>query len=165
MDKWYTVYTNSHKENILKNKIERLGFQVYLPSFEKEVSHARKIKTVSSPLFPRYLFVKFNKKKDNWHKILYLSGVNQLLQTNRGCLSIDEDVIKKLKSFENSRGYIEINKVIILRQGSKINFLNKPLKGIQGIYKEKINNKYKFLVSLFGKEFNVLLPGSLFEPI
>ena len=165
MKKWYPIFTEFRKEYYLKNRIEKLGFKVYLPSFEKTITHARKVQVVPTPLFPRYLFVSFDKETDFWNNLLSLPGVHHFVQSNNECLGINDDVIKKLRTYENSKGYIELSNFLSLNKGTRIKFSNSNLKGLQGIFKEKINNKYKFLVSLFNREFDIVLPGPFFEPV
>ena len=67
MKEWFVVQTQVNSEQIAAANIKQKGFEVYYPNFFKTISHARKTKKVIKPLFPRYIFVSFNKNKDNWN--------------------------------------------------------------------------------------------------
>jgi transcriptional antiterminator RfaH len=60
------------------------GFNTYLPQFEKTVRHARKLKSVRAPLFPRYLFVILDLQRDRWLSVHSTFGVSRLFTTRDG---------------------------------------------------------------------------------
>lgn len=69
MTDWFIVYTSSNGERLAQEDLEDYGFQVFLPIEVVTLRPARHRKnrekrTVSRPLFPRYLFLGF---KPGWH--------------------------------------------------------------------------------------------------
>src|SRR5947209_3993566 len=54
---WYVAQTHPRAEAKAAEHLDRQGFHVYLPNFRKRRRHARRVETVTAPLFPRYLFV------------------------------------------------------------------------------------------------------------
>lgn len=69
MTDWFIAYTTSSGERLAAEDLEGFGFQVFLPVEVVTLRPARHKKdrtkrTVSRPLFPRYLFVGF---KPGWH--------------------------------------------------------------------------------------------------
>ncbi len=58
---WYAVHTHSRSEQKALAHLARQGFSAYLPQFLKQRSHARCRDWVPAPLFPRYLFVAFDR--------------------------------------------------------------------------------------------------------
>ena len=57
---WYIIHTLVNNETKALYNLSRQNFLVYMPKYKKVINHARKIKTVFKPLFPRYLFVHFD---------------------------------------------------------------------------------------------------------
>ena len=55
--RWYVAQTHRHAEAKATAHLGRQGFLVYLPRYRKQRRHARRIDTVTVPLFPSYLFV------------------------------------------------------------------------------------------------------------
>jgi transcriptional antiterminator RfaH len=55
-----------------------------LPKREKTVRHARKLRTVVAPFFPRYMFVVLDLERDQWRPINGTRGVaNLVMQGDR----------------------------------------------------------------------------------
>ncbi len=54
------------------------GFSTHVPLVLKTVRHARKLRTVRAPMFPRYLFVILDLGRDRWLSIRSTVGVSSL---------------------------------------------------------------------------------------
>jgi transcription antitermination factor NusG len=81
---WYVVNTDQRAEKEVQFGLWDAGFDTYLP-IERvtKVSRGRKI-DASNPLLPRYLFVAFDRNRDDeWGKILDLDGVTDLLRNDK----------------------------------------------------------------------------------
>ena len=52
--------------------------------FEKTIRHARQLRTVQAPLFPRYLFVILDLERDRWLSVRSTVGVSRLFTTQDG---------------------------------------------------------------------------------
>ena len=100
MKEWFVVQTHYNLEDLALNNIKKSGFEVYCPKYLKTITHARQTKKVLKPLFPRYIFVSFNKKNNDWIKINYLRGVSSLIMNNKYTSSLPIFFIKDLKNYE-----------------------------------------------------------------
>ena len=154
MKEWFVVQTQVNSEQIAVADIKQKGFEVYYPNFLKTISHARKTKKVIKPLFPRYVFVSFNKKKDNWTKINYLRGVSSLVMLNQYLTSLPNFFVDNLKKYELENGTISFHKYITSKKKDhNFKFLLSKQRFINGFYSgiEK-TNQVKLLINLFGRE-------------
>lgn len=86
-EQWFVVITKQAKEFAAACSIEAEGFRTFLPIRIAEISHAGKRERVSRPLFPRYIFVQFDKEIPGFGKINYCQGV-----ANRGLMCDANDV-------------------------------------------------------------------------
>ena len=68
-NRWYVVHTQPNRENRAAMNLRRQGFSAYLPIFQRTRRHARRTETVSRPLFPRYMFVEFDRNREPWRSI------------------------------------------------------------------------------------------------
>lgn len=59
--------------------LERQGFAAFCPRFRKTRRHARRIDHVLSPVFPGYIFVRFDRDQDQWRSINGTVGVSRLV--------------------------------------------------------------------------------------
>lgn len=77
--RWYVAQTLVGKEVYASANLERQKFESFLPRFRKVVSHARKRHEVLAPLFPGYLFIKFDPRAAPWRSINSTYGVRRLI--------------------------------------------------------------------------------------
>lgn len=77
--RWYVAQTLVGKEAYATANLERQQFESFFPRFRKFVSHARKRHEVLAPLFPGYVFIKFDPRTAPWRSINSTYGVRRLI--------------------------------------------------------------------------------------
>lgn len=89
---WHVVYTNIKCEFRANMGLKAKGFETFLPYIRKRIRHARYTNVVDRPLFPRYLFVRFDIERDEWfHPIKTTDGVEDLIRNNNIPVRIRDD--------------------------------------------------------------------------
>jgi transcriptional antiterminator RfaH len=83
-ERWFVAHTLPKSERRAELHLGAQGFRSYLPRIEKTVRHARQLKTVRSPLFPRYLFVILDLERDRWLSVRSTFGVSHLIVCGDG---------------------------------------------------------------------------------
>jgi transcriptional antiterminator RfaH len=88
-EQWFVVRTKPSKETTASVAIASEGFPAFMPVQIVERSHAGKRERVSRPLFPRYIFVQFDRENPGFGKLNYCRGV-----ANKGlmCDAMDRPV-------------------------------------------------------------------------
>ena len=81
--RWFLVHTLPKKERKAELHLAAQGFRPYLPQFQKTVRHARQLRTIQSPVFPRYLFVTLDLERDRWLSVRSTVGVCGLFHPKR----------------------------------------------------------------------------------
>lgn len=76
---WYVAETQSRGEAKAQRNLERQGFSSFCPRFRKLRRHARRVDHVLVPVFPGYLFIRFDSERDSWHSINGTLGVKRLV--------------------------------------------------------------------------------------
>lgn len=59
--------------------LSRQSFTAFCPRFRKTRRHARRVDTVLAPVFPGYVFVRFDRNRDSWRSINGTYGVLHLV--------------------------------------------------------------------------------------
>lgn len=77
--RWYVSETLPRSELRAQGHLERQGFSSFCPRFRKTRRHARRIEQILAPLFPGYVFVRFDPEHDPWHAINGTLGVRRLV--------------------------------------------------------------------------------------
>lgn len=66
--RWYVATTAPNRESLAQARLEHLGFPAFLPLIAREVRHARRVEVVQRPMFPRYVFLRFDAAADPWRR-------------------------------------------------------------------------------------------------
>lgn len=77
--RWFVVETLPRKEGFAASNLQRQGFEFEFPKIRKVVRQARARRSELAPLFPGYLFVRFDPAVARWRSINGTLGVRRLL--------------------------------------------------------------------------------------
>lgn len=76
---WFVAETLPRKERIAEVNLARQSFANLCPRMRAVRRHARRVENVLTPVFPGYIFVRFDPKRDPWRAINGTLGVRRLL--------------------------------------------------------------------------------------
>ena len=79
MNDWLIIKTKRSKEFWAKENLVRQNFQVYIPLTYRIKKIFNKIKTIKSPLFEGYIFVKIDLSNSRLLKINNTMGVSSII--------------------------------------------------------------------------------------
>lgn len=104
-DKWHVARTKTGKEWTASKSVVAKGYLVFYPQQTVKRKIARKWDLVSRPLFPRYLFVRFDQETSQFGELNWCRGVaNRGLMVNADGipLSVPDRVIERIRDRERS---------------------------------------------------------------
>lgn len=78
-ERWYVAETLPRREALAVEHLRRQAFHGFCPRLRKLRSHARKQEQVLVPLFPGYVFVRFDAGRQPWRSINGTLGVKHLV--------------------------------------------------------------------------------------
>ena len=94
---WFLIYTKLRQEERAKENLENQGFETFSPMIAYE--KIRQPKSFSlKPMFPRYLFTKFNVEKNNWTYLNSTRGVSHVVVFGDNFTEVPNSVMDYLKS-------------------------------------------------------------------
>ncbi len=125
---WYAVHTQPNREHLAVFHLERQGFDVWLPCYERMIRHARLAKSVRRPLFPGYLFINLDLETARWRSINGSIGVKNIVSFGRTPSVVDSEFITALKASESLDGFVDVSNVD-LKLGQEIEILSGPMAG------------------------------------
>ena len=141
---WYCVHTRPQKEGRTAARLhEGLGLETYFPRLKRRRTIRRVKRIVTGPLFPRYLFCRFDVQ--NRLPILKTPGVLHIVGYNRQPISVDEAEIAAIQTLVASGvpnqpcSFVEI--------GDRVRIAAGPLRGLEGILVES-RGQHKFVLSV-----------------
>jgi transcriptional antiterminator RfaH len=156
--RWYVVQSQPNAEQKAVAHLNRQGFRTYLPRYLKRWRHARHVKTVAVPLFPRYLFVAIDINVQRWRSIYSTIGVSRIV-CNGDCPSaIPDEIIVTLKAREDAGGFVRLNNHLNFRSGDRIRVLDGVFADCLGLYDEmKDSERVAVLLDLLGRKVRVMI--------
>ena len=148
---WWVVQTKPQAEfNAIKN-LESQGLSSYCPLFKSESVRGRKLKVITSPLFPRYVFVKADlAAHKKVHLIRSTRGVSQLLKVGEVPTNVTCQLIYELKQMESEK----LNETKPhFKPGDQVKIRDGLYKDIEAVYKMNDGvNRAVVLLSILNKE-------------
>jgi hypothetical protein len=142
--RWHCAWTHPHDEHRAHIAIACLGFEAYLPlHLERDIWRHTHI----GPLFLRYVFVRFDSRRDAWGTIANCRGVGGLIRHAPDRPTPLPDIaIAELMARTSSRGVVDDpgdGSPVVMPDG------HKPV--WQGLGALSAENRSRLLLRLFGR--------------
>ena len=145
MNFWYAVNTKTRCEAIARASLDRHGVEVFLPMLrERKVLHG-KCRLTTSPLFPRYLFAKFD-VSSQLRAVNYAQGVKSIVTFGSGPSMVDESIIHAIRS-QIIEGVIELSEDRF-SPGQVVRIQAGPLCGLEAVFKKKLDKTSRVVLLL-----------------
>jgi transcription elongation factor/antiterminator RfaH len=162
-ERWFLVHTLPKSEARAELRLSAQGFRCYMPLFEKTIRHARKLRTVRAPLFPRYLFVILDLARDSWSPVRGTIGVSRLFATQDGRpVPVPVGVVESL--LERSDGQVTRLDSNLVR-GQRVRILSGPFADFAGTLARLDDaGRVQVLLEMMGTEVPVTLSRSALAP-
>jgi transcription antitermination factor NusG len=126
---WFALQVRVRHEAGVAHFLEGAGYTWFLPSHKCRKRLSDRVKVVEAPLFPGYLFCRFDPQKRL--PILKTPGVIQIVGCNRTPIAVDELEIKALQTLVRSG--LPNQPWPFLTVGDRVQIDSGPLRGVEGI--------------------------------
>src|SRR5262249_5041714 len=95
-ERWFLVHTLPHNERRAQLHLGAQGFRTHFPTIQKTIRHARQLRTVRAPLFPRYIFLILDLGRDRWLSVWGTVGVSSLYTCEDRPVPVPEGIVETL---------------------------------------------------------------------
>ena len=126
-EQWFAVQVRARWEQSTTNILGRKGYQTLLPTYE--CRRSRNGRETSAPLFPGYVFCRFDGQKRL--PILITPGVIALVGRGRVPVPVEPAEIDAIQAMVSSG--LPLNPWPYLEVGQKVRIGDHPLRGVEGI--------------------------------
>jgi transcription termination/antitermination protein NusG len=137
---WFALQVRPRYEFIAANTLRGKGFEQFLPTYTMNRKWSDRTKQINLPLFPGYVFCRFN--AEIRVPILTTPGVIRILGTDSG---IPVGEIEAIRAVVTSR--LPATPCSYLKIGTKVQVIDGPLAGVQGIL-TSYGNQQTFILSI-----------------
>ncbi len=157
---WFLIYTKPHQEERAKENLENQGFKTFLPMIAYEKIKQPKLYSLK-PMFPRYLFTKFNVEKNNWTYLKSTRGVSHVITFGDKLTEVPDSVVDFLKTKVDDHNVIKLKVTRpVFQKGDKLVikkgvFQGKEAKFLSTTGKERV----RILLKLMNELIITEVPG------
>jgi len=142
---WYAVSTKPHQEKQAELHIKQCGIECFLPLLKENKIIRRTRKTVIEPLFPGYLFARFDLDK-HCRAVSYATGVRKIVEFGSGPVELDATMIDAIKERLND-GYVTLMPVRPVH-GQIVHIKGGPLAGLEAVFMREMTDRNRVLLLL-----------------
>lgn len=162
-ERWYVARTLPQRELQAARQLNNQDFRTFVPRYWKNRRHARKVETISAPLFPRYIFVVVDPTRDRWRSINGTLGVDRLLMYGGEPQPVPPGVIENLVAAGDTQGNISFG--FNLKEGQAIKVMAGPFAELVGeLERLDEGGRVRVLLEILGGRVRVALPQGLVAP-
>ncbi len=150
MKSWYVVHTKSRCEFSAFTSLDRHGVEVFLPMLREQKVLRGKCHSTTLPLFPRYLFAKFD-VSSQLRAVTYARGVKSIVTFGSGPSMVDESIIHAIRS-QLTEGVIELSEDRF-SPGQVVRIQKGPLCGLEAVFEQKLDGTSRAVLLLKAMSF------------
>jgi len=125
--RWYVIQSNPRRETFVRERIEDLGCEVFLPLMAER--RPGRCRATVGPLFPSYLFARLS--ATDLPRIRWTPGVRQVLGNGQRPLPVEDAAVDLIRSRADCTGKVKLG--LGLRRGDRVKILDGPFAGLTGM--------------------------------
>ena len=142
---WYLVNSKPRQEKIALRNLESLGIETYYPQLKTTKLIRRKLQTVTGPLFPGYLFVKFD-LATQYRRVNYAGSVKNVVAFGTTVARIEEALVDEIKE-RSTCGYVTISPASF-SPGQSVRICRGPLQGLEAVFESELSDRQRVILLL-----------------
>ncbi|RMH05970.1 MAG: hypothetical protein D6704_08345 [Nitrospirae bacterium] len=143
---WYLVNTKPRAEKLAEFHLQKLGVETFNPQIKQHKVIRRKRRLVISPLFPSYLFVRFDPAL-HYRMVHYATGVRKVVSFGETLARVEESLIEGIKA-RLHQGYVMIAKPSSFQPGQRVRIHTGPLQGLEAVFEREMDDRQRVALLL-----------------
>ena len=150
--RWFAIWTRSRHEQMVREQLERKGYEAFLPTIPKWSRWKDRKKKIDWPLFPGYCFARF--KAEDRLPIVKCTGVVTIVSSDGEIIPIPDIEIDAVRRLVDSD--LQYDPCPLISEGTMVEVTHGPLKGVIGRLSRKGQHARLVLaVDLIGQAVSV----------
>lgn len=158
---WYLVYTKPRAEDGVERKLADAGFEVLNPKLKERKIVRRKLKDSVAPLFPCYVFVRFDIYK-NFRLVKYTRGVNKLVGSESAPTPVSDEIVSSIVK-RTEGGFVRIRESF--EAGETVSIKAGPFEGFDAVFEKEVKETERVSILLKSVNARVVVDKALLKKI
>lgn len=144
---WYVVHTNPKQEERAYRNLVAWGVEtLYAKLKTRRHNKFAGVSTyIIQPLFPRYIFAKFN-AREQLSKILFTRGVHNVVCFGDSPACVSEEIIDLIRAHIDQNGLVTISND--LQPGDRAVISAGPLRNLEEIFEREVKGSERSMILL-----------------
>ena len=151
---WYLVRSKPRQEAIAESNLQRWDIETFCPQLKQTKLTRGKKRTVFSPLFPGYLFSRFNMYTE-YRKVVYSHGVANVVMFGTTPAKVDEEIIEAIRA-RMHEGFVTLSPSE-LTPGQTVRIQEGPFKGLLAVFERELTGTQRVALLLKNVSYNARL--------
>lgn len=155
---WYLLYTKPRQEEQALTHLQNQHYPAYLPRRHVEVQRRGRKRVQTTPLFPRYLFIRLDTGLEglSWAPIRSTRGVSHFVRFGQQLVQVDDRLIDALRQAEADNSP---SPVPLYQPGDRLRITQGPYAGLSAIFRmDDGESRASVLIELLQKPVPLTLP-------
>ena len=155
---WFILQFKSNSHHKAEKNLNQQGFETFLPLYNTTSRNLSRFRNTSKPLFPGYMFIRFDRAETHWHSINNTYGVSRVITFNSILKSTPTTFVENLiKRYDLSGNLLPVEK---LKKGDQVKVLKGPFANfIATIEKYEDDQRIWILMDLMGRKSKIITPS------
>lgn len=160
--RWYVAQTIARQETRADMQLRAQEFATFLPRVQRTVRHARKLRTILTPAFPGYVFVRLDVTRCRWRSVNGTIGVSRLIMAHDVPAPVPQGVVETLMDYVDQVGIARFDRD--LKIGQAVRIKDGPLAAAVGrLVRLDANGRVRVLLEIMGGQIQATVERSALE--
>ena len=151
---WYVIRTKPHQEYRAEFHLRQVSVETFLPLLKHPKRIRRQDKTIVEPLFPQYLFARFD-MNDRYRAVNFASGVLNIVEFGTKPAEVGESVVEGIRARLVDGNVIPETEHF--QQGQIVHVKAGPLAGLEAVFIRGLTKQHRVLLLMKALAFQANL--------
>jgi transcription elongation factor/antiterminator RfaH len=159
---WYVIHTHPRQEERAQSNLEQWQLTTFLPRWRdrRYNGFSGDISYVVKPLFPRYLFARFN-LNEVYNRIRFTRGVHSIVTFAGAPCPVEDEIIELIQLQAGADGLVRIGGDSTVthgtefKPGDRVIIREGPLRRLTGVFERELTDAERVAVLLDSVSFQV----------
>lgn len=156
MRNWHLIYTKPKNEDFVEHRLQSAGFEVLNAKLKQRRYLRRKLQDAVSPLFPCYLFARFDRLND-YRLIKYTRGIKKIVGSDWMPTVIPDEIISSIWEREE-RGVITVMPPSF-EPGEEVLIKDGPFRDFEAVFQREIKGIERVCILLKAINARLVVDG------
>ncbi len=155
---WFLVHVKPRAEKVSTLHLDQLGLEAFCPQLKQEKIIRRVRREVVGPLFPGYVFVKFD-PMFHYRAVQFSIGVRKVVSFGNTLARVDSSIIEEIRA-RIIQGCVHVSNCSSFQPGQKVRIHDGPLKGFEAIFECEMSDRRRvtLLLDTVAYQARVIVP-------